>query len=100
MTDDLIAWLRARLDEEEHIAQATQAERDGWYGREAAEYLPRADVAHITRHSPTQVLAEVETKRAIVDYIMRECDGKLSHVLRLLALPYAWHNDYRPEWLP
>lgn len=64
---------------------------------------------HIARHDPARTLREVETKRAIVDHIGRELDAtdtpwwyddKLTPILGALALPYADHPDYRPEWRP
>jgi hypothetical protein len=55
--DDLIAFLQARLDEDERSAHA---------------WLPfgNPDAAardHIARHDPGRVLAEVAAKRAILD---------------------------------
>lgn len=144
MTNDLIAFLRARLDEDE------QAARDAavWWGDsdEPGEALhwrrvpcghiwhnhdssiadevmpPHAD--HIARHDPARVLLEVEAKRRLVaeifeyeatedgelgcchsadDIAAGQCPGtdldKLP-ALRLLALPYADHPDYREQWRP
>ncbi|MGW4695167.1 DUF6221 family protein [Kitasatospora cineracea] len=115
MTDDLVAFLRERLDEDER-------DPGGW--------------------SPARVLAEVDAKRRIVAASNAECpptcraehtfsgscslrwmgplneqDGErwltddtgaryepppvvTEWTLRLLALPYAAHPDYRPEWAP
>jgi len=54
--------------------------------------------------TPTRVLAECETKRRIVElcaYWQRPVDGLDGEdILRLLALPYADHPDYREEWRP
>ena len=79
-----------------------------------------ADVAEevlpfVLRHDPARVLAEVDAKRRIIDryeaqrtvyaahmggiltkYLVQELEA----VLRLLALPFADHPDYRPEWTP
>ncbi|NUQ98588.1 MAG: hypothetical protein HOY79_19215 [Streptomyces sp.] len=80
---------------------------------------------HIARHDPARVLAEVDAKRRIIaayeqtaqlkwpddpnmiltvkDRIMNQAIGRvegLMTALRLLALPYADHPDYRPEWAP
>ncbi|MEU1088939.1 DUF6221 family protein [Streptomyces sp. NPDC005892] len=75
-------------------------------------------VPHIARHDPARVLREVEAKRGVVrqyedmhnqarhpvsaDNRMRArvAQGELGDVLRLLALPYADHPDYRAEWTP
>lgn len=65
--------------------------------------------------SPNRVLAECEAKRRIVTEFTSAVDwsqdadcpmpdlyrtraGTVLDVLRLLALPYADHRDYRPEW--
>jgi hypothetical protein len=70
------------------------------------------DAAHIARHDPARVLAEVEAKRRILDgyaqaYTSRERlhdtalhlqHHVLGSVVRLLALPYADHPDYQDGW--
>lgn len=72
------------------------------------EGLPR----HYSRHEPDRVLREVEAKRRIVTMIVDVAGGadgpdniELSGIvaedlLKLLALPYADHCDYRDEWRP
>ncbi|WP_393057714.1 DUF6221 family protein [Streptomyces sp. LN549] len=69
-----------------------------------------ARAAHIARHDPARVLREVEAKREIVKQAdLYLCDSgpgcgyrtKHGHnVLRLLALPYSDHPDYRDAWRP
>lgn len=88
-----------------------------------------ASPAHIARHDPARVLAEVEAKRKIVSLhrhvaasptvrmyeekgerpfgcvICADHDGVIwpagwCDTLSLLALPHAEHDDYRAEWLP
>ena len=67
---------------------------------------------------PIRVLAECEAKRRIVSYHQTSfnlageawcdpchtsrdwSDGKWCPTLRALALPYADHPDYLPEWTP
>jgi hypothetical protein len=82
---------------------------------------PAGLAEHIARHDPARVLAEVEAKRQIMecheswvagngDTICGRCerehiDGRPGghfpcQTLRLLALPYAGHPDYRQEWKP
>lgn len=119
--DDLIAFLRARLDEDAHDAEAAG---DSWYGYDPEQqiaFVSAADARHIARHSPARVLAEVDAKRRIMechepwtagngDIICGRCgrehiDGRPgSHfpcqTLRLLALPDAGHPDYREVWRP
>lgn len=77
-------------------------------------------VAHITQWDPARVLTEVQAKRRIIDVHESgpssenewpaACHhGRLQELgvmrwpcptLRLLALPYASHPDYRAEWAP
>jgi hypothetical protein len=72
------------------------------------------DLAHIVRWDPARVLAECEAKRRIVDKCVPRVEitdmGSADRqfipgppdmaLLRLLALPYADHPDYRDEWRP
>jgi hypothetical protein len=69
---------------------------------------------HVAHWDPKRVLAGVLAKRAIVDLYtadQRDVPLGLQHldddawvmlewVLQQLALPYAGHPDYRPEWKP
>ena len=73
---------------------------------------------HIARHDPARVLAECEAKMRIVEQysvmrlveqhrVMRhdaDWSGEITETLELsiraLALPYADHPDYLPEWKP
>jgi len=73
---------------------------------------------HIARHDPARVLADIEAKRRIVALHDRahRCavytqagDSEFCEwvpafdacsTLQLLALPYADHPDYQPEWRP
>lgn len=60
------------------------------------------DREHIARHDPARVLAECEAKRRMVEMIPgmpADWDDR-DYLLRLLALPYADHPDYDPEWKP
>jgi hypothetical protein len=110
---DLIEFLRARLDERERDArdvaklaaehQAWMAGLPGW--PEPADGEPNANV-----------LAYLDTKRQIIEqyeataqavYASRGTTLAVAararlcaydEVLRLLALPYAGHPDYREEW--
>ncbi|MEU6233851.1 DUF6221 family protein [Kitasatospora sp. NPDC047058] len=134
MTADLVAFLRARLDEDERIARRTRQPGYQWRNFDmdgelrdsdnagTVAYIPHAnDRTHIARHDPARVLAEVDAKRHIIDLYeaaherhlnkaerlspsaMRRRAGRreaLDDTLCLLALPYAGHPDYRPEWAP
>lgn len=155
---DLIAFLRARLDEERALADRAAANvRDNpFWGNDWAQGMtggmggPGGDLGAV--FSPDRVMAEVQAKRAILDAypirrslrlsgippevadlmskIIHSIDGGpaewaeswrdhpgmptaeefLQHVdvlygqddvpvvLKLLALPYQDHPDYRQEW--
>lgn len=139
MSDDLIAFLRARLDEAEAGAHASGPARVGWatyrdadggmfYTSPVAElgegwskttdpqereWVTGGQETHPTSvhvvYDPADVLADVDAKRGILDEAGRY-SPELEHgdngewafdiVLRLLALPYSDHPDYREEWRP
>lgn len=124
--DDLITFLRARLDDDERTAR--RATEGPWeirfLGRHdlstvvrGKELLAQLDgnraannSVHMAVHDPARVLAEVDAKRRIIQAEQdRSLDDGLperlidryeSDVLRLLVLPYASHPDYRDEWRP
>lgn len=99
MTDDLVAFLRARLDEDERAAlgtldpltvigrhrgkteqrwRVTESGRgiiDADGGRLRARDVFPAEAEHIARHDPTRVLAEVDAKRRILDEVVPEVAG-------------------------
>ncbi|MHA4774745.1 DUF6221 family protein [Streptomyces sp. MSC1_001] len=124
--DDLIAFLRARLDEDAELAR--QAEQVGgapsWdrtadvlllpglqtrrrlADRGVPDALQGAVEAHAARHDPARVLAEVDAKRRrlelLADAIRRGHDDYdiATELLPLEALPYVDHPDYRDTWRP
>lgn len=66
-----------------------------------------ADAEHIARWDPARVLAEVETKRALLEETIRPYLGAETTAarvavvaLRLLAQPYAGRPGWREEWRP
>lgn len=124
--DDLIAFIRAQLDADEQATRAVEDRSHPWDGQWVADEdgnglrtynghvlvagyrgpLKRGLVEHMARWAPARVLAEVEAKRRIVDYIAEELEdrgadnpywyeGSLAPILHALALPYA---DYQEEW--
>jgi hypothetical protein len=123
MTDDLMQFLHDRLDDDGQTAQAAGVRSTAWpvggtlfldgvehnvIGDEEAFCHPH-NAAHIARHDPARVLREVEAKRRTVtdlaatvagDYIDDGEPVLAEHVLRLLALPFADHPDYREDWRP
>lgn len=140
--DDLIAFLRARLAEDERTARAVEDRSAPWDGqwmadgnsavrtlnghvlfyRHGAAPLKPGLTEHIARHDPARVLREVAAKRELLDEHQDVNDGLCGtcvnsdwgypthggsspqnfpcRTLRLLALPYADHPEYREEWRP
>lgn len=118
--DDLTAFLKARLDEDEQVAR--DADADAWRkaerpsiwvmreGGPVAQTQDFEDAAHIARWDPARVLREVEAKRQIMGLHRRQseldydpicdvcCYTPPCETLRTLALPYTDHKDYREEW--
>jgi len=112
MTDDLVEFVRARLEEDAGRAEAARAraEEDGVAGWFRARDVVRAtgmeqvDAAMLEVHAdPARVLREVCFHRGVLD-AYAEADGVggrasgLGGVVRGLAAVYADHPDYRREW--
>ncbi|MFJ8476431.1 DUF6221 family protein [Kitasatospora sp. NPDC094011] len=117
-TSDVVAFLRARLQDDWCFARDAMTSSGHWQaertvvvldtGAEIADvFLGPAD--HIARFDPARVIAEVDAKRAIVDAYDRppgdDCALAASHdelhtTVLLLASVYADHADYRQEWRP
>ncbi|OEJ22553.1 DUF6221 family protein [Streptomyces subrutilus] len=87
----------------------------------ASVFESTEDAIYIAERNPARVLAEVDAKRRIVDWHLRQCtchpctadgddlpstgreDGGVGDdcpTLRLLALPSAAHPDVRRKWRP
>ncbi|MFI7408745.1 DUF6221 family protein [Streptomyces sp. NPDC049627] len=79
MIDDLVVFLRARLDEDEEIARKATARQPGgetWMydgtgvraGSDLKVAWPQVPVIaeHIARHDPARVLAEIDAKRQVI----------------------------------
>ncbi|MGV9888413.1 DUF6221 family protein [Streptomyces sp. NPDC003395] len=133
--DDLVQFLRDRLDEDERVARAAaQAERTNTWSALPDSYGGVLDgtgrrslavgyggvmepeiAAHIARHDPARALAEVDAKRRLLEkaadaerysrttWANAGSVGAASAyraTLRLLALPYVDHPDYREDWRP
>ncbi|MEV6790890.1 DUF6221 family protein [Streptomyces sp. NPDC051320] len=88
--------------------------RRRWAAQGVASAFDGAAEAHAARHDPARVLAEIEAKRRIVDAYAEVADNDIDEpyeyaygwanglgaAVRLLALPYADHPEYREEWRP
>jgi hypothetical protein len=111
-TDDLRAFIEARLAEDETIARfATPALGEEW--REwsvtkatttGVQYVSVDD--HVRRHSPARVLREVAAKRARVE-LAEQIGAERGHpfwryageqLLKLEAAAWSDHPDYRTSW--
>jgi hypothetical protein len=106
--DDLIAFLRAQLDEDERVAAA--ADGPGW-GPDSP-LIDGRELAHIARWDPARVLAEVEAKRRVIDVLrgyepndewdtqpdMGQRANNAAGALRALAQSYAGRDGWREEW--
>lgn len=125
----IVEFLRARLDEDEAIAEACRSDFGpyGPHGAVAWELHDNGNVwwpdtnsmvatgqwgdledavgKHITRHDPARVLREVAAMRHILDAISppdpHEPGGCPDcDVIYALATIYIDHPDYRQEWTP
>lgn len=119
--DDLVTFLRARLDEDQRVAATAGGGDDCGAWTAAGETVDfdqyeiggfhPSTAAHVARHDPARVLREVEAKRRLLEQFTLRGDsvrrtvqpstgGVWDDLLRMLALPYAGHPDYREEWRP
>ena len=96
-SQDLARFLLTRIDEDE-----VELKR---LGRDAAA-AATGGVRALTR-----LRAEAETKRRLIGSLQhlvvlrdqpaeRAVRHEAEHMLRFLALPYEWHDNYRSEWRP
>lgn len=94
------------------IAYEQPDDHDGTIARHLLWQEADANGAHIARHDPARVLADVAAKRAIVarcEHAVKSFDRypnagngmavhALTDVLRALAQVYSSHPDFRAEW--
>ncbi len=105
-------WQTVRIDDTTDGWNVQARGRDGSRSDVAVDHAQpgegacrAADSAHIVRWNPARVLAECDAKRHIIELQRSDLrddpqDWEADEVLRLLALPYADHPDYRMEWRP
>jgi hypothetical protein len=108
MTDDLVAFLRARLDDEQRSAEGgylrviLPLDFDG-LTREGTVFLPGPVKAHVLREIDAKrrnlALHEAETGQH-PDFCGYDKHELPCPALRLAALPHADHPDYRQKWRP
>lgn len=84
--DDLIAFVRARLSEDEAGIREALRTEDEWVSE--------------------RDLIDIQAKRMLLDDAERDPDaswtayGSAQWRVCVLAMPYRDHADYRPEWTP
>ena len=89
----LTEFLLARIAEDEAWAESgLHGEQHKPYGRTEPD-------------DPARVLAECESKRDIIGFVLAAESGieqlrPDDRAMRALALPHADHPDYQPEWRP
>lgn len=109
--DDLIAWLRAQLDDDERKVAAMEREEKRVqtapiFGSHPPNWLAGVDIFV----SSARWLAEIDAKRQMLAHIgmvvlspgrealPAEYVAQMEWFLRLLALPYAGRDGWREEW--
>lgn len=95
----LTAFLLARIAEDEERAQFVHTQQgqigDHQPASDGYQWHDEYDILYVP---PARVLAESEAKRRIVEWMCAWQADVRDEGLRLLALPYADHPDYREEW--
>lgn len=109
VTDDVVAWLREQLDEDEArtrklLANAQQTALTLQDPRHLGKFIPGWHDWPDVEQMCTDRLREIEAKRRMIN---SECsfyplgaDIPVSRILKLLALPHAGRTGYREEWRP
>lgn len=103
MSGDLASWLLEQIAADEDAARAAQGR---WPSSYTEPFASEVRAVHIARWDPARVLAECEAKRHLVAFVGDLAEGDPVHgltakeALRLLAVPYADREGYRPEWRP
>ena len=115
---------RLYVDEDGRLSEPLRhtdphGERDGEYQQwpEGDDRMPNHIATWMLAYDPARVLADVEAKRYMVDFWSAAYQNpqdserfsgpdwdqvrrNAQWTLRLLALPYATHPDYREDWRP
>lgn len=125
---DIIAFLEARIAEDEAIALAASPAPWEWFGEPGsgtaalyaanertvldarADHVPgyleckSEDRVYIARFNPGRILAECSARRQmlanvpLVTDIPNEVGGTSEYVLMCMAAPYRDHRDYQEGW--
>jgi len=114
---DLVAFLKAQMDEDEAAANAAWGVEWDWryIAQPFGERPSIAHTVHIARHDPARVLRDVEADRKLLAIYAEVADmdrddpepeyayGRavgLGEAVRLRAARFSDHPDYRQEWKP
>lgn len=116
MTDELVAWLREQVDEDERKAQLVHGRCGNQVVVDLPEYVDEETTLHrkVVVFDPARVLAEVAAKRRIIgrcaeqvpaswafmDDVFHARAADALETLRLLASMYAGRPGWRSEWAP
>ncbi len=107
--EDLIAFVRARLDEDERTARAASAAWDGEDDSRARDGLSAASRDHAHRQSPEHVLRQVAALSSLTHVMApivrgehngRAMLGVAMYALYGIAALWSDHPDFREEWRP
>lgn len=105
MSDDMVAWLRAQLDDDERVIREAAAPTEYFYADGHGAAVNRW-FERWSPDNPDGMLAEIEAKRRILDRLIGEhglfrtdiASGTAKPVIQLLAQPYAGRPGWREEW--
>ncbi|MGZ4625183.1 MAG: DUF6221 family protein [Kineosporiaceae bacterium] len=120
---NLDEFLLARIAEDKRIATDAAAAAEEGGASPAPGAAAHGLAEHVAHFAPARILAECSAKRRLVlacrdarpdlHFLGRRTGGQAAFplvpqdehqlaavTLALLALPYAGHHDYRPEWRP
>jgi len=111
MTKTLADFLLARIAEDKADAIELLRQHERWereQDQNGADGSQGSIVVSLLAGGPSdpaRILAEVESKRKVLHLVwallqMRVETAVADQLLRLLALPYVEHPDYREEWRP
>ncbi|WP_199548716.1 DUF6221 family protein [Streptomyces sp. N35] len=116
MTDDIVQWLGAQLDEDKEFTQDCITGAGRWRAmgdsvlsdanEEIVTVTSMQNAEHIARHDPARVLREIDAKRQLLADLVHAAESLGpewfgDRALHLLALPYADRPGYDAErWTP
>jgi hypothetical protein len=100
MSDGLVAFFRAQLNEDEQVAEAVKAHGvDYWHQPDDWAELSAPAAAHAQRHDPARVLAEVHAKRQIIDQYENVLRAQQRHDAAVAELDAdIEHEEHTGEW--